>query len=98
MAETSKEPYKEKNNGVWEEQEDTYYYNGNKKYYKPITDEMIGDIKKFVLASDTISESRTGIMNLILEEAAPYFAGQKTADEITGIIQSRVSIYIRERN
>ena len=59
---------------------------------------MIGDIKKFVLASDTISESRTGIMNLILEEAAPYFAGQKTADEITGIIQSRVSIYIRERN
>ena len=35
-------------------------------------------------------------MNIITEETAPYFAGQKSVDEVADIIQSRVRIYINE--
>lgn len=37
------------------------------------------------------------LMTLILEEAAPYFAGQKTLEESTEVIQGRVSMYVLEK-
>lgn len=37
------------------------------------------------------------LMNLIFEEAAPYFAGQKTIEESTEVIQGRVSMYVLEK-
>ena len=37
-------------------------------------------------------------MNIIYEEAAPFFEGQKSVDEVTSIIQQRVSIYLNEKN
>lgn len=38
----------------------------------------------------------SNLMNIITEETAPYFAGQKSVDEVADIIQSRVRIYINE--
>ncbi|MCF0185555.1 MAG: hypothetical protein HUJ98_03590 [Bacteroidaceae bacterium] len=36
------------------------------------------------------------VMNIIQEEAASFYSGEKTADEVTPLIQSRVSIYLSE--
>lgn len=36
------------------------------------------------------------IMTIILEEAEPFFKGQKSVDEVAGIIQNRANIYIKE--
>ncbi len=36
------------------------------------------------------------IMDIIKEEAAPYYDGQKSVDEVCDIIQSRVSMYVNE--
>lgn len=38
------------------------------------------------------------IQNIILEEAAAFFQGQKSVDEVTGIIQSRINIYVSENS
>lgn len=38
----------------------------------------------------------TQLMNIIEEETAPFFQGQKTVDEVMDIIQSRVQIYVNE--
>lgn len=38
------------------------------------------------------------IQNIILEEAAAYFQGQKSVDEVVGIIQSRINIYVSENS
>lgn len=35
-------------------------------------------------------------INIITEEAAPYFAGQKNVNEVADIIQNRVQIYVNE--
>jgi glutamyl-tRNA reductase len=40
--------------------------------------------------------SETQIMKIIKEEAAAYFAGQKSAEEVSDIIQSRVQVYLKE--
>ena len=40
----------------------------------------------------------TEIMNIINEEAAHYFAGQKTAEQVAETIQSRVWVYLSETN
>lgn len=38
----------------------------------------------------------TNILNIVQEEAAAYFAGDKSAEETAGVIQSRVLIYLNE--
>lgn len=38
------------------------------------------------------------IQNIIIEEAAAYFQGQKSVEEVVGIIQSRINIYVSENS
>lgn len=36
------------------------------------------------------------LLNIVREEAGPFFAGQKKAQEVAPIIQSRVQLYVNE--
>ena len=36
------------------------------------------------------------VMKIINEEAEGYYSGQKSVDEVVGVIQSRVQIYVSE--
>lgn len=47
-------------------------------------------------AIDSVAGNDAEIMEIILEEAAPYFAGDKSLDETADLIQSRVSLYVNE--
>ncbi len=38
------------------------------------------------------------IYQILLEEAAPFYAGDKTAEEVCKVIQSRINILINEGN
>ena len=40
--------------------------------------------------------SENEVLGIILEEAGAYFAGQKSAAEVSDIIQSRISVYLKE--
>ena len=53
-------------------------------------------MKKYVLSVDTMYFYDSAIVDIILEEAAPYFANQKSAEQVADIIQSRVQIYVNE--
>ncbi len=37
------------------------------------------------------------VMNIIREEAAAYFHGQKSLETVTGLIDNRVGLYMNER-
>ncbi len=56
-------------------------------------EEFIGEMDK---GSPQSFES--DIQDIILEETAGFFSGEKTAEEVAHIIQSRVKIYLDERN
>lgn len=53
--------------------------------------ELIANTQKVYSSSGTVE-----IMNIITEEAAPYFAGQKSIEEAMEVIQSRISVYVSE--
>ena len=40
--------------------------------------------------------SERDVLNIILEEAGAYFAGQKTTAEVADIVQSRIQVYLKE--
>lgn len=53
---------------------------------------LIANITNVVAGGSSNSE----VYSIIMEEAAPYFAGQKSIDEVVDIIQKRAQIYISE--
>lgn len=62
-----------------------------------VTEEEAAKLTELFHNTNKVSGQGTReLMNLILEEAAPYFAGQKTLEESTEVIQGRVSMYILE--
>ena len=36
------------------------------------------------------------VLNIINEEAEPFYKGQKSVDEVASVIQSRIKIYVGE--
>ena len=78
---------------------DEYYYRGDKEGLLPVmTDEEIKILKEYIAICDDWDGNyySSDLLNLIVEEAAPYFAGQKDLKEVSQIMQSRVSIYLKE--
>lgn len=63
---------------------------------KAATQEQVDAIRHLLETAKPGRNTDTEIMTIISEEAASFFAGQKTAAEVAGIIQSRVQIYISE--
>jgi len=79
------------------EYDDTYYINGQEVVIEPLSEAEIAGIKEFVKSVDRISSYNNEIESIITEDAEPFFAGQKSAEEVAKVIQSRVNIYINER-
>ena len=100
MAETSKQPYSVKDaSGAIvpvDPEQNTYEFGGKQYTYQEITDEHLEYLKNVAKSADHVLYKEDKILNLINEEAAPYFAGQKSVDEVTKIINSRVDIYVKE--
>lgn len=64
-------------------------------YY--ITDDEIAIVKDMVSnGTFEISSYLSQIGEILREESAPYFAGDKSAEEVADIIQSRVTIFLKE--
>lgn len=47
-------------------------------------------------AIDKVNTTETAVMKIIDEQAQPYFAGDKSLDEVADLIQRRVSLYVNE--
>lgn len=79
------------------EYDDTYYLNGQEIIMDPLTADEVKTVKDFILSVNKISSYQTGLEEIIAEDTEPFFAGEKTAEEVVKIIQSRASIYLNER-
>ncbi len=79
--------------------EDDYAYIGNQEILvKPLTREDVDYMKSFIGSLRLVKSSNESVNNIIQEEAAAFFKDQKSAEEVAGIIQSRVSIYVNENS
>ncbi|MBQ4536816.1 MAG: extracellular solute-binding protein [Lachnospiraceae bacterium] len=64
--------------------------------YHQVTEEEVDTVLALIESSQLVSFYNDEITNIILEDAEPFFKGQKPVEEVTAIIQSRVQLYINE--
>ena len=62
----------------------------------PITKEEVTKVKNLILSSGANLLYDETVVGIIEEEAGAFFKGEKTAEEVAKIIDSRVSIYLKE--
>lgn len=96
VQEAMERPYymDENNNKV--EYDETSYVNGVEIVISPITKERADEIIAELYSFTQLYRADDTLLNIVQEEAGPFFAGQKNAKEAASIIQSRVQIYVNE--
>jgi ABC-type glycerol-3-phosphate transport system substrate-binding protein len=83
-------------NGEKQEYDQTFYINDEEITLPLLTQEQIDYIKNYVLSVDKANYYNNDVMNIVTEEAEAYFSGQKSAEDVAAVIQSRVQIYVNE--
>ena len=54
-------------------------------------------LREVIATSTKMMDYDQSIIDIVLEEAAAYFAGQKSAEDVAKLIQSKANIYINEQ-
>lgn len=63
---------------------------------KPLTKEQAEQYKNMITRAVKVADYDENIMEIVQEEAALYFAGERSLEDTVDVIQSRVSLYINE--
>ena len=96
MEAAKEKPYWIDENGEKVEYDRTAYIAGQEIKIGENTDEDNQRVLDLIKSATTVSRYDENIYNILEEEAAAYFEGQKSAEEVAEIIQNRVSNYIAE--
>lgn len=80
------------------EYEDTYYINGMEIPAEPLSKEEAAAVTDYIKSLNQLGTYNEAINQILMEEVDGYFAGQRTVEEVTDVIQSRVKIYINENS
>ncbi len=74
----------------------TYWVSGQTFDLGMMTEEAVGRVDALLDGVSQVYQHDRAMMDIILEEASAFFAGQKTAEEVAKLIQNRVFIYVNE--
>lgn len=78
------------------ESPETYYIGDVEIPISPMTKDEAAALREEILSFSTVYNYDQNLINIVKEESAAYFNGQKPAEEVAKIIQSRAKIYINE--
>ncbi|MBQ7925320.1 MAG: extracellular solute-binding protein [Lachnospiraceae bacterium] len=87
---------KDENGNPKERPKTTWGYDDWEAEIYAATQEEIDAIKDMIAMAKLPAGSDLTVIQMIYEDAEPYFKGQKSAEEVAKIIQSRLDIYISE--
>ncbi|MBR5356102.1 MAG: extracellular solute-binding protein [Lachnospiraceae bacterium] len=94
--EATKKPYYMDGNKKIE-YSDTALINGEWVDIDQITSDEVAELKNFIMSVERTGTYHDDILSIIAEDAAPFFEGQKSAEDVVKIIQSRATIYLNEK-
>ncbi|MDR0838757.1 MAG: extracellular solute-binding protein, partial [Oscillospiraceae bacterium] len=63
-----------------------------------LTQAEVDAVDRLIASAKRFYSEDTEVSNIILEEAAEFFSGRKTALDVANMIQSRVSLYVSENS
>ena len=95
----TQKPYYIDENGEKVEYEQTYYNSltGENEPLLPLSQEQVDQFMEVINSVDGSTVYDEELFKIVVEEAGAYFAGQKPAEEVARLIQSRVWTYINEQ-
>ncbi len=76
--------------------DDTWNINGEEVILEPFTQEEVDAICEFIYTVNRTAYYNEDIRNIIVEEAEAFFSGQKSAQDVAGVIQSRAQVFVNE--
>lgn len=62
-----------------------------------LTDEQVQQIRELIETTTKMADYDDSIIKIVTEQAAPFFEGQKSAEEVAKLVQSKVNIYVNEQ-
>lgn len=62
-----------------------------------LTQEQADQFMALVNSIDKVASSDATIMEMVIQDSAPFFAGEKTAEDIGKMLQSKISLYVNEK-
>ena len=89
-------PYYLDENGEKQEYDETFYLNGEEIPLPPMTQEQIDQVVAFVQTVNKSVYTNEAVLNIIKEEMDAFYSGQKSAQDVAKIIQSRAQVYVDE--
>lgn len=66
--------------------------------YRPCNQEDADILLELINGANGTYNYNTELFSIIMEELEPYFSGQKSVDEVAGIIQNRINLYLIENS
>lgn len=79
-----------------DEEVSSWVYDDVEIQIKALTGEQAQIVRDIVYSATSEAAYDEQLLNIITEEAAYYFGGEKSSSEVAGIIQSRAQLYIDE--
>lgn len=63
---------------------------------EPLTSEEVAEMEVLIYGTNARYQINDTVYNIIMEESAAYFLGQKSAEDVAEIIENRVQVYLEE--
>ena len=73
------------------------FYMDDGKEVLNLEPEQVQQIRDLIESTTKVADYNQEILNIVSEQAAPYFAGQKSAEEVARLVQSKANIYVNEQ-
>ena len=65
--------------------------------WQQMTQQQVDQVMQLINHADQLESRDVAVFDMILEELLPFFAGDRSVEETTRIIQNRVQLYVSER-
>ena len=62
-----------------------------------LTQEQVDQIRELMETTTKVADYDDAIIRIVTEQAAPFFEGQKSAEDVAKLVQSKVNIYVNEQ-
>jgi len=94
--EAMQKPFWLDENGNKVEYDDIWWADGQEIPIPPMSQAEVDMLVDYILSVNSIGEYNQSLVNIINEETAFFFNGQKSVRDVVEIIQSRAQIYVNE--
>ena len=70
---------------------------GEMHYIYAMTQEQADEVLNVITTCTRLADYNSNIYSIVAEQAAAFFSGQKSADDVARLIQSKANIYVNEQ-